>query len=239
MPSSDDRPSVERLLPRPAGPTTIEDAYDVDRAPLERRPWIELCMVASLDGSVAVDGSSGALGNPNDVAVLHTLLRLADVLIVGAGTVRHEGYGVPKKPGQRVGVVTNSGRVDLDRDLFTSGAGFLIVPESADVDEDRVEVLRAGVDSVDLTVAVRRLTDVAPGAAHVQAEGGPTLNASLLEHDLIDELALTMSPRIVGGSGPRLTVGAVEVERRYELAHLLVDGDGFVFTRWVRRRPAS
>ena len=237
MSNADERPPVDRFLPRPPAPTTIEEAYDLAREPRDRRPWIELCMVASLDGSVTVDGTSGALGNPNDVAVLHTLRRLADVLIVGAGTVRHEGYGVPKKPGQRVGVVTNSGRVDLDRELFTSGAGFLIVPESADVDEARVEVVRAGAESVDLTLAAERIAEVAPSVRHVQAEGGPTLNASLLEHDLIDALALTMSPRLVGGNGRRLTVGGEEIERRYDLAHLLVDDEGFVFTRWVRRRP--
>jgi riboflavin biosynthesis pyrimidine reductase len=74
-----------------------------------------------------------------------------------------------------------------------------------------------------------------PGVRYVQAEGGPTLNGALLELDLIDELDLTISPRLVGGHGQRLTSTPVEIERRLELAHLLADDDGFVFSRWVRR----
>ncbi len=70
-------------------------------------------MIASLDGAVAVDGTSGALGNANDREVLLTLRDLADVVLVGAGTASGEGYGPPRKPGLRIGVVTNSGQVDL------------------------------------------------------------------------------------------------------------------------------
>lgn len=192
-------------------------------------------MVTSLDGTVAVDGSSGGLGNPNDLDVLVTLRSLADVVVVGAGTAAGEGYGPPSKRGQRVGVVTNSGRVDLSVELFTSGAGFLIAPESADVDERRVDVLRAGRHDVDLRAAFATLDSVIPGVAFVQAEGGPRLNASLLEADLIDELNLSIASRLSGGDGPRLTNGADQLDRRFDLRHVLVDDDGFLFTRWVRR----
>lgn len=192
-------------------------------------------MITSLDGTVAVEGASGGLGNPNDFEVLLTLRSLADVIIVGAGTVRGEGYRPPGKARQRIGVVTNRGSVDLDAELFSSGAGFLIAPESADLDERRVEVLRAGTETVDLAAAIERLHEVVPGVRYVQAEGGPTLNAGLHEADLIDELDLTIASRLSGGNGPRLTNGADELDRRFDLAHLLVDDDGFVFGRWTRR----
>jgi riboflavin biosynthesis pyrimidine reductase len=232
-------PPLTRLLPAPAGPTSVLDAYDVERAPRPDRPWIGLCMVASLDGSVAVDGTSGALGNPNDLEVLLTLRDLADMVIVGAGTVRGEGYGPPRRADRRIGVATNSGRVDLETELFTSGAGFLLAPESAEIDESAVEVLRAGATQLDLVAAIGRLDEVMPGATYVQAEGGPRLNAALLEADLVDELDLSISPRMVGGDGPRLVVGADGTERRFDLAHLLADDDGFVFSRWTRRAATS
>ncbi len=231
-----ERPALRRLHPVPAGTTTVEDAYDVPRPPPPGRPWIELCMVTSLDGSVVVDGGSGALGNPNDRAVLLGLRRLADVVLVGAGTVRAEGYGAPSAPGLRIGVVTNSGHLDLDADLFASGAGFLIAPETAAIDERRVEVVRAGHREVDLAIATARLDAAVPGVRHVHAEGGPGLNAALFAADVVDAIALTTSPRIVGGDGVRLTVGAPELDRKFDLAHVLVDDDAFVFTRWVRRR---
>lgn len=227
---------MRRVHPAPHGPVSIREAYTVERRPHGDRPWVGLCMVTSLDGTVAVDGTSGALGNPNDLEVLLTLRSITDVVVVGAGTARGEGYGPPRKPGQRIGVVTNRGSVDLDTELFASGAGFVIAPHSADVDEDRVEVLRAGRETVDLAVAIGRLREIVPTVRYVQAEGGPTLNAALLEADLIDELDLTIASRLSGGEGPRLTSGADQLDRRFDVAHLLVDDDGFVFGRWTRRR---
>lgn len=234
-PTPPPRPTLRRVHPGPAVDTTVRAAYDVPRTATPGRPWVGLCMVSSLDGSVTVDGSSGGLGNPNDLDVLVTLRSLADVIVVGAGTARGEGYGPPSKPGQRIGVATNSGRVDLDAPLFASGAGFVLAPASAAVDESRVQVLRAGRDRLDVAEAVRRIAEVVPGATSVQVEGGPTLNAAMAEADLFDQLAITVSPRLAGGDGPRMVSGAPQLDLRFDLAHLLVDDDGFVFGRWTRR----
>ena len=175
---------MQRLLPSPTGPTTIAEAYGVDRqAPSSGRPWVALCMVSSIDGSTVLDGASAALSSDADREVLLTGRRLADMIIVGAGTVRAEGYGVPKKPGQRIGVVSRSGHVDADTPLFASGAGFLIVPE--DAPETSIETVRAGVGELDIVAAMHRL----PGnPSFVQAEGGASLNGSLATADLQEGL---------------------------------------------------
>ena len=234
IPTPPERPPLRRLLPDPAGATSVRAAYDVERPAPADRPWVGLCMVTSLDGSIAVEGTSGTLGNPNDLDVLLTLRSMADLLLVGAGTVRGEGYGPPGQRGQRIGVVTNRGSVDLDSQLFVSGAGFVITNERTQIDESRVDVLRAGRDRVDIAEALTRLDEIVPQVRHVQAEGGAIFNASLLDADLIDELDLTLSPHLVGGVGPRLTFGASEAMRRFALAHLLADEEGFVFSRWLR-----
>lgn len=192
-------------------------------------------MVTSLDGSVALDGASGGLGNANDRAVLATMRRVADVVVVGAATAAGEGYGPPKRPDLRIGVVTNSGRVDAGSALFTSGAGFVITHTDADIPRG-IDTLRVGDGEVDLAQAIARIPDLIPGAAHVHAEGGPTLNGALAAADVVDEICLTMSPHVVGGDAARLTSGAPERSRRFEPAHVLVDDDGYLFTRWVRRR---
>ena len=222
---------MQRLLPSPTGPTTIAEAYDVDRpTPESGRPWIVLCMVSSIDGSTVLDGASAGLSSDADREVLLTGRRLADMIIVGAGTVRAEGYGVPKKSGQRIGVVSRSGRVDADTPLFASGAGFLIVPE--DAPETSIETVRAGVGELDIVAAMHRL----PGnPLFVQAEGGASLNGSLATADLLDEINITTSPLVVGGEGSRSTKGAPEAAHRFDLAHVLED-DGFVFSRYVRCR---
>ena len=233
--TADASPPLHRLSPLPNGPTTIATEYDGERPRPDGRPWVNVCMVASLDGSIALDGASGGLGNANDRAVLATMRRVADVVVVGAATAAGEGYGPPKRPDLRIGVVTNSGRIDATSPLFTSGAGFVITHTDADIPSG-VDTLRAGDREVDLIEAIARLGDVIPGVRHVQAEGGPTLNGALAAADLVDEVCLTMSPHVVGGDAARLTSGAPERAHRFEPAHVLVDDEGYLFTRWVRQR---
>ena len=185
-------------------------------------------MVSSIDGTTVVDGNSRALSSKTDQEVLLTLRDLADVLIVGAATVRIEGYGPPRKRGQRVGVVSRRGDVDATSPLFTSGAGFLILPDDAPATS--VESIRAGTGEVDLAAALGKID-----ADFVQAEGGAVLNGALSAADVIDELNLTISPLLAGGDGPRVTSGNAQLSRRMRLAHVLEE-DGFLFTRYVRAR---
>ena len=59
--------------------------------------WLRANMVASLDGAATVDGRSGGLSNEADQQVFAMLRAHADVILVGAGTARAEGYG-PVRP---------------------------------------------------------------------------------------------------------------------------------------------
>ena len=219
---------MRRLFEPSKDHVSVREAYDLVRPRPADRPWIGVCMVASIDGSTVVESNSRGLSSKADQEVLLTLRDLADVLIVGAATVRIEGYGPPRKPGQRVGVVSRRGDVDTSSALFTSGAGFLIVPE--DAPPSTIDSIRAGTGEVDLAGALAQL-DV----GFVQAEGGATLNGALAAADLIDELNLTISPQLAGGDGPRVTGGATSLSRRMTLAHVLED-DGFLFTRYLRAR---
>jgi riboflavin biosynthesis pyrimidine reductase len=233
---------VRRILPVPGpgddGSVDLEMLYQVPRERVGDRPWVGLCMIASLDGSTVVAGRSGGLGNATDSRVLGALRRAADVVLVGARTVRAEGYGPPTQPALRIGVVTARG-VDTDTELFASGAGFLVLPDDGPPAPAGIAVVRAGQGRVDVGVAVRRLGTVVETPRFVQCEGGPHLNGSLLAADLVDELDLTVSPVLVGGDGPRPTSAAPPTFERFDLAHLATD-DGYLYGRWVRRdvRPA-
>jgi riboflavin biosynthesis pyrimidine reductase len=184
-------------------------------------------MVAGLDGSTVVDRNSRALSNPTDQQLLITLRSLVDMVLVGAGTVRAEGYGPPKRPELRIAVVSRTADFDFDQPLWTSGRAILILP--TDAPTVPVESIRAGVGQVDIAAAVAQLD-----ARVVQAEGGSTLNGMLAAAGLIDELNLTISPQLNGGSGARLTAGAPELVTPMRLAHVLED-TGFLFTRYVRQ----
>lgn len=190
------------------------------------RPWVELCMVASIDGATAVGGRSGGLSHPSDVALLSALRACADVIIVGSTTAHAEQYGPPRRAGQRVGVVTSSGAVDRSLPLFRSGAGFLITTTRAPHTD--LDCVRAGDERVDLRAALALLD-----ADVVHAEGGPTLNAALLDAELVDEVNLTVSPALVGGGAPRLITGTSEHLHRMRLSHVL-ENEHFLFVRYER-----
>lgn len=225
-------PRVDRVLPDPATDVDLAEHFAIDRPPRDDRPWVLVGMVQSIDGVIAIDGSSGRLGNANDRTALVSLRASADAVIVGAGTARGEGYGAPGKPGQRIGVATNSGRIDVDRELFFSGAGFVMAPESAPL-PDGVDVIRAGDDRLDVALALQRIRDLIPGCDTVAAEGGPTFNGSLFGAGLVDELFVTTAPLVVGSGGPHLVDGAIPALHHMKLAHALVDTDGYQFHRWT------
>lgn len=204
------------------------EAYQVERQRPVSRPWVAMCMVASIDGSTVMTGNSAALSSAADRSVLLALRAGADNILVGAGTVRAEGYGVPRKAGQRVAVVSHSGHLDFTTDLFTSGAGYVVVPlEAPDLP---VETLRAGTNEVDMHLALQAMT-----CDFIQLEGGALLNASMTAADLVDEINLTISPQIIGGNGPRLTTNAPDLAQHFHLQHVLED-DGFLFLRYLRKR---
>ncbi|MBI4882824.1 MAG: dihydrofolate reductase family protein [Actinobacteria bacterium] len=221
---------MRRLYPNPQEGVELLPSYDVARPRPASRPWIGLCMVASLDGSTVVggeaEGNSRSLSNPIDQQLLLTLRSLADTLLVGATTVRREGYGPPRVPGQRLAVVSRAARFDFDLPLWTSGRAVLLLPEDAPAVP--VPSIRAGRGDLDLVAAVAQLD-----ADFVQAEGGASLNGLLAAGDLIDELNLSLSPLMVGGDGSRVTAHAPELVRRMRLAHVL-EHDDFLFTRYVR-----
>lgn len=230
--------ALNQILPSPAHSSTLGEAYAGPLGRHDDRPWVGLCMVSSLDGSTVVDGASAGLSSDNDSGVLLQLRSVADVILVGSGTAAGEGYGPPSKSGQRIAVVTGSGSVDTTTELFTSGAGFVITTETATFEERGVDVIRCGVDDVDLASAIVRIPSVCPSTTFVLAEGGSTLNGALATADLLDELNFSTSPSTVGGNGPRLITGAGGHAHRYDLAQMLVDDESFVFSRWTRRRTS-
>jgi riboflavin biosynthesis pyrimidine reductase len=223
---------VRRLLPSVPNeardslePLDLAAAYaDTRRGPHDGRPWVLINMITSIDGASALDGASGGLGNAGDRAVFSVLRALADTILVGAGTVRSERYGPPRKPGQKVAVVTRTADLDWSSALFASGAGLAIVPD--DGPPVPVPSVRAGRGHVELVSAIAQLD-----ARVVLAEGGPSLNGQLLAAGLVDELCLTIAPKLIGGGAQRIIAGPSALTAM-ELVHVLED-DGFLFCRYL------
>lgn len=229
-------------------PAYREDLSDDDLRTLYAypadRPWVRANMVSSLDGAATVDGRSEGLSSSPDKTVFALLRGLCDVVLVGAGTARAEGYralrakseyaGARAALGQRPVPVLAlvSGRLELDPSsaLFTAEAERTVVITCAASDpaaRERLavvaDVVVAGEDDVDLPFAVRALTD--RGLSRVLCEGGPTLLAHLVAAGLLDELCLTVSPVLVGGDARRITSGPPAGPRPLQLASALGEQD--------------
>ncbi|MEX0658615.1 MAG: dihydrofolate reductase family protein [Egibacteraceae bacterium] len=199
-------------------------AYDIYRPENVNAPLLRVNMVSSVDGAAADEhGRTAGLGLPGDHEVFRALRALADAIVVGAGTVRVEGYG-PHRVGadlrarrardgrtEPAPIVVVSGSLDLDfsAPLFTEAAvpTVVVTCEAAPADRRRVarqagRVLVAGAEQVDAAAAVEALrTEL--GLSSLLCEGGPTLNEALFGAGLVDELCLTLTPRMVG-AGPRI-----------------------------------
>lgn len=229
-----------------------------DRPGRPDRPWIYTNMVGSIDGASAIADTSGALGDAGDAAVFRSLRAVADVILVGASTVRAENYRPPTiseanrerrhRRGQdhrpTIAVVTTSLDLDPNLPLLTDPTYrplIITARRSLERHKDRAkgleaaaEVMEAGDDKVDLTLVPTLLGR--RGARLVLCEGGPSLNGQLVAHGLIDEWNLTLSPLLVAGQSSRVAVGpepngppeSMRLDRVWLHDHHL-------FCRWTRR----
>ncbi|WP_077689671.1 MULTISPECIES: pyrimidine reductase family protein [Nocardiopsis] len=244
-------------VPGAASPGDVLDASALERLyAYPDRPWLRANMVATLDGAAAGnDGRTGSINTPAD-QVVYTLLRdLADVVLVGAGTARVEGYR-HTRPRTRdllaraaaegraahpeLAVVSGTGQVPpLLADRPEDGGGVLLVTcEAAGAEaldrarhilgEDRVLV--CGGQGVDLPAAVAALSG--RGLPRILCEGGPRLLADVAAADLLDELCLTVVPLLAGGLEQRIAVGTVA--DRALVPGVVIESEGTLLQRWLR-----
>jgi len=218
------------------------------------RPGVRLNMIASVDGAASLAGRSGALGGPADKELFATLRALADVILVGAATMRVEAYGPARlddaardrrrqwglAPVPPIAVVTRACRLEWDSPFFTEAEQrSIVLTTSAAAPADRAaaaevaEVIVAGDDGVDLALALAALGG--RGYDNVLAEGGPGIAGQLAGAGLLDEVCLTVSPMLVAGGAGRILGGvALDPSSGLELANVLT-AEGYLFLRYLRR----
>jgi riboflavin biosynthesis pyrimidine reductase len=220
-----------------------------------REPWLRANMVSTLDGAAQHDGRSQPISSDADMRIFGTLRGLADVVIVGAETVRQEGYrparareafaearrAAGQTPAPAVAVVSAGLDLVFSLPLFTSPLTPTLLLTGAAAPPDRVATAeKAGVRvviagdgmGVDPARAVRALADL--GLTRLLTEGGPRVLGQLIAAGVLDELCLTVSPMLTAGDAQRIAGGPpVAVPRRFELVSLLEEA-GFLFGRYRR-----
>lgn len=211
---------MRRLLPVITGDADhdvdLDDAY---RAPAE---WVRGLMVSSVDGATELAGSSSALSGPADRRVLSLLRGHADVVLVGAQTVRAEGWRPPRPSAERRAWRRELGRSEVPAYAVVSRSGDLPVGPA----DGEVLMLSGTPDEVLDELATRGLT-------RVLCEGGPGWLAQLADAGRLDELCLTVSPQLAGPGRAGLLAGTPwPVTRPLALTALLED-DGWLFARYA------
>jgi len=236
---------VRSLLPPIAGPVSDHVLRSLYR-PSPRRS-VRAMMVSTVDGAATgSDGTSSSINDTVDARAFAATRHHADVVLVGAGTVDAEGYPPLREEdpdGPVLAVVSGAGRLPASAHPRSPGTGSVLLvtcaPEDALREARRVlgeeDLIRCPANAdgkVDLVVALDRLRE--RGLEHVVLEGGPHLLAAALRAGLVDELALTWVPRLVGGDHPRI-VAPPAPEVALEPVHLL-EQDGTLLGLWGVRR---
>jgi len=258
--------ALERLLPHgdPAVAEKIVGSFGLqDRSAVRsERPYVMLNMVSTVDGRASIGGRSGPLGNPADRELFHALRAGVDAVMVGAGTLRSERYGriIPEAARRRrrrerglseepLACIV-SGRLSLPSDiplLADPAARVAIVTSSAaslpasGAQIDYVRTEREG--RLDLAAALAELHERF-AARTLLCEGGPHLNSQLLVAGLVDELFLSLSPKLAGGDprcgeALRIIAGA-ELQPPVGLELLgALESDSQLFLRYAVCVPAG
>ena len=254
-------PPLEVLVPADGRGPILPDDAEAALAELygsPRTPWLRANMIGTVDGAATgPDGVTGSINGPADNRVFRTLRALADVVLVGAGTVRAEGYRAPRVdpqllPGRRdrnqadhpaLAILTRGGR--LPEATLTDDPAPWVFTTSGN---ERLDHLRRHLpaerlcvhDGADVDLVAVRRTLAGAGLGQQLTEGGPHLLAALLAAELVDELCLTWSPVLVGGPAQRIlsSAGWLDPPVALSLAHLLRAGDVLI-GRWVIGRSTD
>ena len=253
---------MRRLLPGPEIDIDPMELYPALARPKpDGRPWLMVNMIASADGASAIDGTSGALGNPADKAVVSAARASADWIVAAADTVRAERYGLP-----RSGPASRRARLAAGR---TERPRLAVVTASLDLDlslplfadqrpgEDPPVILTGNaaapgaVERLGAVAEVVRLPSPRPGPAQILAEldrrgagvvlseGGPSFNGQLADAGVIDELCLSVAPLVVGEASTRIVHGSMRsVPMRMSIDHLLEASDT-LFVRYLSEPPSA
>ncbi|MDM4718130.1 pyrimidine reductase family protein [Micromonospora sp. WMMA1363] len=241
---------ISALWPEPSA-LPLDDAALAVLYGRADRPRLRMNFVSSVDGAVAVDGYSAGLSGEPDKRIFGLLRMLCDGLVVGAGTLRHEGYRAvrldrPRRAWRREHglaeyptLVVVSGSLDLNptqaafadapvRPVVLTHADATVPPGLPEV----ADVVTCGDDRVDLAVGLGELRR--RGLDQLLCEGGPRLFGALTAADLVDEVCLTVAPLLAGPGPGRITAGAASPVRRLSLRHVLAATDGGLMLRYAR-----
>ena len=228
-------------------------------------PYVAINMVSTLDGKVSVGGKANQIGGGVDRQIMRNIRSKVDAVLVGAGSVRAEemnlrvtdeqaarrkAEGLPEQP--LAVILAGSNELPLWRGIFRSREAQRLAvvaggaaPESTlrEASDLGVDVLRAEGSYLPEPHEVLRLLKERRDVATVLLEGGPTVNGSFLSSGAVDELFLTLSPKIFSSpqaAPPSLALAtgtSRPFDARFDLASVHSSPhEGELYLRYLCRR---
>lgn len=217
--------------------TTYED-LNFPPAP-EDRPYCYINMVTTIDGKILSgdrDDHVLDLGSKVDHILMKRIEASADAVMVGAQTLRASPSQWTPTPNTRI-AVSLSGDLPYHAKYFHSDGAFVATSEAATFHPPKgILTLTAGQNRVDFTLLLIRLRKEL-GIRKLVILGGSELNAQLLKLNLVDELFVTIAPKVkLGRDVPTYADGdalSKEDLQRYHLVEHHAIGDE-IFIRYRR-----
>lgn len=210
-----------------------------------RRPYTAINMVSTVDGKVVAGGpgTTRLIGSDTDHALMSRIELQADCVLLGAGLIRADDPPYPRLSAERQrqrevmglrpqplwAIVSGSGDFPrLPQALSLGGPANTALFTTAAMTSTRREALTAhtrvyvsGTDRVDVPQMAATLRDEL-GIGSLICLGGPGLNATLIEAGSVDELFVTVAPKLQGGTKvPTLLEGEPYSPQHLPLLELL------------------
>jgi len=205
----------------------------------EDRPYTLINMVTTIDGKITTgerDEPVQDLGSAMDHQMMRVIEGAVDAVLIGAGSLRATpGLWYPS-PLKRY-VVTESGQVDFGSRFFTDHPelAYVVTLEGTPVPAV-INALRFGKDAIDVDALLAHIRS--EGVAKLLIEGGSEMNASFLHLGIVDELFLTLAPKVRLGRDIPTYAGGEPLSRtdvqNYELLSCTPVGSE-VFLRYRRK----
>lgn len=209
---------------------------DVEFPHLKERPYVFVNMVATIDGKIVTGDRNEPvwdLGSAIDHATMFRLEAKADAVMSGAGSIRATGNKWNPRTHTRI-AVTRSGNLDHESNFLNNGHPIVLAPGNANFElPDPCELLKTGDDELDWHAALKAIFD--KGVRVINCLGGSEINAQLFKEGLIDEIFITVAPKIkLGADTPTIADGVAlprDQVQNYELLSSQQIGDE-VFLRY-------
>jgi len=256
--SSSSPPDAFGLYPPPSFPLEPSDIHAdlvLPEGSSRDEPYTVINAVSTLDGRAALDGKSSTIGSAADRAIMRNVRCAVDAVLVGIGTLRAENLDltVPTELVQRRRgkglrdqplpiILTGGSAIPKGRRLYEQQGLVIIGPRSLQ-DEQRPRAAnyralpdRQGNGRVEIGDVLRVLKEEF-GIGRLLVEGGPAVNHSFLSGAHVDELFLTLAPRISGGGDAPNVVSGTETlpggVRNVRLVSVHAMADGELYLRYL------